>query len=110
MADEGIRRLRVTIGNAEYNLRGEASETHLRTVARTVDDLMRGIASGNPRLDERRAAVLTALNLADQLIRIQSEHVTLRAQQETLQSKYAELLALLDEQTQTRDKSSSDDE
>jgi len=103
MADEGIQRLRVSIGNAEYTLRGDDSESHLRIVARTVDDLMHRIASGNPRLDERRTAVLTALNLADQLVKLQTEHAALLAQQETLRAQYTDLLSLLDEQTQTRE-------
>ncbi|MCL6454418.1 MAG: cell division protein ZapA [Alicyclobacillus sp.] len=104
MADEAVRRLRVKVANSDYTLRGDASEEHLRAVARAVDEMMRRILAGNPRLDERRGAVLTALNLADQLLRLQQEHERLRAEHQALsaahavlQKEYAELAALFDQ-------------
>ena len=106
MADDARHRSRVTIGGTDYTLRGEASETHLRGVARAVDSLMQQIASANPRLDGRRIAVLTAVNLEDELIRLREENRQLREENRELQSKYHEVLVLLDEHTRVSPESS----
>lgn len=106
MADDATHKTRVTIGGADYTLRGEASETHLRAVARAVDGLMQQIASANPRLDQRRIAVLTAVNFSDELIRLRDENRELREENRELQSKYHELLVLLDEHTRVSPESS----
>ncbi|QQE77474.1 cell division protein ZapA [Alicyclobacillus sp. SO9] len=82
---DDVNRLRVTIAGTEYTLRGDASVEQMRTVANKVDELMTEIAQANPQLDEKRAAVLTAVNIADELYR--------------LQIQYDSLLQLLDEQT-----------
>jgi len=67
-------RLRVKIAGADYTLRGDASLEQLRAVANKVDELMTQIKQSNPQLDEKRAAILTALNLADQLYRLQVQY------------------------------------
>lgn len=92
---DSFEKLRVTIGNSEYTLRATASAEHLRAVARMVDDLMRDLTAANPRLDERKAAVLAALNLAEDLLQLRENHAVLQAQ-------YKELVSLLDEQTRHR--------
>ena len=86
------QKTRVSIGGTEYTLRGQASQLHLRAVARSVDNLMHQIASANPRLDERRIAVLTAVNFADELIRLREAY-------RDLQGQYDDLMQLLDEKT-----------
>lgn len=90
--DGSTQKTRVSIGGTEYTLRGQASQLHLRAVARAVDHLMHEIASANPRLDERRIAVLTAINFADELIRLREAH-------RDLQGQYDDLMQLLDEKT-----------
>lgn len=87
MAGPNTNRLRVKIGGVDYTLRGEAATAELRRVAETVDGMMAQIQRANPQLDQRRAAVLCAVNLADDL--------------RQLQSKYQELLQLLEEQTRS---------
>jgi cell division protein ZapA len=87
MADPTTNRLRVKIGGIDYTLRGRASEAELRQVADTVSGMMAQIQKANPQLDQRRAAVLCAVNLADELHR--------------LNIKYQELMQLLDEQTRS---------
>ncbi|MCL6517804.1 cell division protein ZapA [Alicyclobacillus sp.] len=87
MGTDNQHRIRVTISGQEYTLRGPASEDHLREVAQLVDSVMQRIATANPNLDLRRQAVLAALNIADDLVRLQQE--------------YRELLDLLDQQTRS---------
>jgi cell division protein ZapA len=71
---DDINRLRVLIHGAEYMLRGRDSIAHLRQVADKVNQMMDEVSSRAPNLDERRVAVLTALNLADELCKLQEEH------------------------------------
>ncbi|MCF8565217.1 cell division protein ZapA [Alicyclobacillus tolerans] len=85
MSDDSVNRIRVQIYGTEYALRGRESIEHLRAVAQYVDEVMRGIASTNPQLDQKRVAVLAAVNIADQL--------------KKLSAQYEELLDLLDDKT-----------
>lgn len=87
MQKEESNRIRVDIYGTEYQLRGNASTGHIRLVAGLVDDKMREIASHNPRLDLNRLAVLAAVNIADEYMRLREE--------------YEELLKIL-EQTEER--------
>lgn len=90
MASNSVNRVKVQIYGSEYSLRGQGSEEHLRVVALQVDKVMREIASANPQLDQKRVAVLTAVNLADELLKVRRE--------------CEELLELLDDKTRSTPK------
>lgn len=85
MDDKSINRVKVVIHGVEYTLRGSASERHILEVARLVDQRMSEISASSSYMDERRVAVLTAVNLADELHRLRQE--------------YEELLTMLEERT-----------
>ncbi|TDY51077.1 cell division protein ZapA [Alicyclobacillus sacchari] len=85
MDNKSVNRVKVVIHGIEYTLRGTTSEQHIQEVARMVDRCMAEIAATASYMDERRVAVLAALNLAEQLHQLQRE--------------YRELLNLLEEQT-----------
>lgn len=67
-------RLTVEIYGQQYQLAGKASPGHMRQVASHVDEKMRQIADKNPRLDTTRLAVLSAVNIADDYLRLKQEH------------------------------------
>lgn len=67
MTSEGSNKVRVAICGTEYTVRGHATEEDLQLVAKLVDDMMQQVAVANPNLDTKRIAVLTALNMADEL-------------------------------------------
>jgi cell division protein ZapA len=69
-----VNRVRVDIYGQEYSLKGQASIEHLKRVARLVDEQMKEIAEQNPRLDYSRIAVLAAVNIADQYLRLCDEY------------------------------------
>lgn len=73
MQADGISRLRVDIYGTEYTLRGRASIEHLHWVAAKVDSVMKQISASNASLDPKRIAVLTAINIADELHRLQMD-------------------------------------
>jgi cell division protein ZapA len=58
--------IRVTIYDQEYNMRGELDPDYIRMLARYVDEKMRSIAARTRSVDSLRAAILAALNIADE--------------------------------------------
>lgn len=67
-------RTTVTIFGEDYALKGEQAEEVIQALAHHVDSRMRVLSSKNPRVSPTRIAVLAALNLADELFRLQQEH------------------------------------
>lgn len=60
--------MKVEIFDQTYNVQVEGEEeAHLRKVASFVDDKMRTVAESTRQVDSTRVAVLTALNVADEL-------------------------------------------
>lgn len=60
--------VRVNIFNQTYSLRSASGDgEHVQRVARLVDERMRAVADGLAVHDVAKVAVLTALNLADEL-------------------------------------------
>ncbi len=64
----------VEIFGQQYSIVGKASPGHMRNVANQVDEFMRKVAEGNPRLDLTRVAVLSAVNFADSYTRLKQEY------------------------------------
>ncbi|HEX8501697.1 MAG TPA: cell division protein ZapA [Pyrinomonadaceae bacterium] len=69
--------VRVNIFNQTYSLRSASGDgEHVERVARLVDERMRAVASGLAVHDVAKVAVLTALNLADELEGLRSFYET----------------------------------
>lgn len=64
----------VTICGEEYAIRGETDAEQIERVAAVVHQKMMQVTMANPRLPRNRAAVLAALNLADELVRLQADY------------------------------------
>jgi len=60
----------VRIGGMDYTLASTSSEEYMHRVAIYVDRKMEEITKNNPKLSTQMAAVLVALNIADELIRL----------------------------------------
>lgn len=76
-------KLTVEIYGKQYTMRGDESTTHMQAIAEHVDDKMKEVATGNPKLDVTRLAVLSAVNISDDYLKLKQE--------------YDELLELIDE-------------
>ncbi len=63
----------VKINGAEYTLKGDGSESHLYSIARYVDKMLKDILTGNPMHSNTSAAVLTALTITDELFNLRKE-------------------------------------
>lgn len=79
----------VRIMGHEYTLRSEDTREYMQRVANIVDDRTKQIAEANMKLSTSMVAVLTALNFADDYVKLQDQHLDLnqRMQNPTLEVK-----------------------
>lgn len=89
----------VHIYDQAYHLRGQ-DPAYIERLALLVDAKMRAVAAGGTTVDSLRVAVLAALNIADQLARVEASYRALSgtvAEAETsLRDRTANLAGLLD--------------
>ena len=78
----------VEIFGAVYNVRGSEDRGYLQGVADLVDRKMREVAQHVHTADTARIAILAALNLADELLRLEKRQEGERVQ---IREKVAEL-------------------
>jgi cell division protein ZapA len=64
--------VKVEIYGQTYNVQGEQDEAYVRQLAALVDEKMRSVAESTSTVDSLRVAVLTALNMADELQRLRA--------------------------------------
>jgi len=67
-------RVEVEIAGENYILRGDSPPEYIRELAQRVDRMIREITSRNPRVSVTKAAVLAAINMADELKRLQESY------------------------------------
>jgi len=72
---EGKEKNRVTVSimGEEFILRSTSSIEEIQRVSSYVDLLMRSIAEKNMQMNRHKVAILAALNLADELLRLKEE-------------------------------------
>ena len=66
-------KVRIQIGQKNYTLSGNAPEESLYRVGAYVDKKMQEIAAALPSLSTTDTAVLAAVNIADELLRLRDE-------------------------------------
>jgi len=69
-----ITKVTVEIFNEEYVVRGEENPDYIDMLATYIDRRMKMIQKRNPNLSSTKIAVLTALNLADELNKLQEDY------------------------------------
>lgn len=67
-------RVVVDIYGEEYIIKGDATQEYITMIAKYVDKKMRQIANRDPRLSPTKVAVLVALNITDELSKLQSDY------------------------------------
>jgi cell division protein ZapA len=89
----------VDIYDQTYHLRAH-DPAYIEKLASTVDSKMRAVSASGNTADSLRVAVLAALNIADELLRLQEQcrtlHGTASETQTTLRSRAVSLSGLLD--------------
>lgn len=69
-----LTRSKVNIFGDEYTIKGEGSPEHITMLAEYVDKIMHQVGDRNPRLPRHIIAVLAALNIADEMSKMQKEY------------------------------------
>lgn len=64
----------VEIFGETYALKGDMDARQVKLLARMVDDEMRSVAKGNNRLPTAKVAVLAALNLANEYVKLETDY------------------------------------
>jgi cell division protein ZapA len=95
----------VDIYDQVYTLRGTDAE-HIERLASLVDEKMRAVAAHGSTVDSLRVAVLAALNIADELMRLRGRYETLARSvgqtETTMRSRAGTLAGMLDEVLEDR--------
>ena len=73
MSDGKKTKTTVDIYGQHFTIVGEESRAHMRYVAGIVDDKMREINEKNPYLDINKLAVLTAVNVVHDYVKLQDK-------------------------------------
>ncbi|MFA5536292.1 MAG: cell division protein ZapA [Bacillota bacterium] len=68
------KRISVTIFDQEYIVRSHEDGDYVKSLASHLDEKMREIKRKNQILSPYKVAVLAALNLTDELFKVQAEH------------------------------------
>jgi cell division protein ZapA len=71
VAEENAQAISVDIYDQVYHLRG-TDPHHIEMLAAMVDGKMRAVASTGTTVDSLRVAVLAALNISDELLRLRT--------------------------------------
>ncbi|MBB5172688.1 cell division protein ZapA [Texcoconibacillus texcoconensis] len=73
MGENQKRRTNASIYGQQYTIVGYENEKHVREVADLVDGTMREIKRHNPNLDMNKLAVLTAVNIGHEYLKLLRE-------------------------------------
>jgi cell division protein ZapA len=88
----------IEVYGQRYTVKGEAEEEHVKRVAAFVDQQMRSLAQGMKTTTLAKLAVLTALNIADQFMKLDDER---RQGEAELERRAAHLMESIEEQLQS---------
>ena len=80
--EKQINQVRVKIMDEDYILSGDEKDDYILLLASYVDQKMQQIRKNNSYLSKSKIAVLTALNLADELTKLQGQYDDLLLQME----------------------------
>lgn len=69
----GFVPVKVSVAGEEVTIRSEQPAEHSRAVAQHVDESIRRIQEQSPMVDSGKAAILAALQIADELFRTRSD-------------------------------------
>ena len=90
-------KVRVIINGSEYTLVTSEPAEYVQTVAIRVDRKLKEIKKEAPQLTNSMAALLTAINLSDEYIKLEDATDNLRKQVAEYAKNEAKLVAALDE-------------
>lgn len=72
--DEKMCKLTVEIFGETYALKGDLEAERVKKIAAMVDERMKQVSKADSRLSPSKVAVLAALNLADDFLRLEHDY------------------------------------
>ncbi len=84
--------VKVSIWGMEYALRSDADPKHVHEIAAYVDQKMRNLSDNSNVKSQIKIAVLSALNIADELFRLKAKHEKLLNEIENASDEISENL------------------
>ncbi len=87
-----VQSLKLEVQGESYTIRSDAPPEHMRQVAQYVDQAINKVRAGAPSLDPPRAAVLAAMQMADELLRARAEGAALATDMQALADEVRRLL------------------
>lgn len=85
--------IQVEIFGQTYSIKAGNDPGYIRELAAFVDTRMKDVQKGTGTADGYRIAILAALNIADELSRLRSQHDTFRRSTETSLDRLIEMTA-----------------
>jgi len=92
------QKIQVQIFGTEYSLKSDMDEEYVRNVASYVDAKLRHFSDATSVKSSTKIAVLTALNIADELFRLKQKYETILAEIESKSKEVNENLERVFEQ------------
>ena len=86
---------KVEIFGEKYTLRADEEAGHIQKVAQYVDGKFSQVAKSSPTLSTSKMAILTSLNIADELIRLEEDKEKL---EDLVLLKIGELISLVEQE------------
>ena len=87
-----VQSVKIDVQGESYTIRSDAPPEHTRAVAAYVDQAIIKIRAGAPSLDPPRAAILAAMQMADELLRARLDQDALTSDMQTLADEVRRLL------------------
>lgn len=84
-----MNRVSVTIDGVEYQITGEKNEAEIVKVGKFIDNELKKISKAAPSLSKINAAILTSVNIADQLFDCKSEIEDLQNKIDEIEINYS---------------------
>ena len=97
------RVVEVEVGGRSYRLRSDEGGADIEAAAALVNERLGAILRAAPDLPRERAAILSALNMGDELLRERAEAARVEAAVEALRGRLSELAKRAEETGAPRD-------
>jgi len=86
----------VYILGQKYVVKGEESPQYIEQLASFVDAKLKEVCSATPNITPLKAAILTSLNIADELHKLKNEYNSVTANIKNIDNKTDAILELFD--------------
>ncbi len=86
----------VHILGQKYIIKGDESPEYLMQLAEFVEEKLREVYATAPRITPLKAAILTALNISDELHKIKKDHKSISQSIKSIEDKADSIIKLFD--------------